>query len=273
MIVYFAGRNTSYSEMLKSVGVNYRLEAFTDLKDEPPSPEFITIIDSGGFAVRTRGIELKVQDYANYLNRYKIPYAFNLDTLSVEESHKNQAFLEENTNTYILPVYHLSEWIRKDYKTLEVMCSKYPFIAIGGVASVTTSRPLQKAFLNFVFSLTRDKVRVHGLGITAQWELELYPFYSVDSTTWMNGAKYGEFAYFDGCKLKKHVSRKITARGKRTIKHAGIMGSLEEMLKASAIAHIKLQTHITAVWEARGVRWELFEDYLKTHEKYKINFL
>jgi hypothetical protein len=49
----------------------------------------------------------------------------------------------------------------------------------------------QNKFWDFVFHKTRDKVRVHGLGVTRMPVLSRYPFYSVDSSTWLDAGMYG----------------------------------------------------------------------------------
>lgn len=50
---------------------------------------------------------------------------------------------------------------------------------------------------------------VHGLGFTKQNELKRYRFDSVDSTTWLNGYRFGELHFFNGKKIER-----ITAAGR-----------------------------------------------------------
>ncbi len=70
------------------------------------------------------------------------------------------------------------------------------------------------------------KCKVHGLGFTPQ-NVKEYGFYSVDSTTWLNGGKFGIVIKFNGEGLKKYAKRDCRAKNYKQInKH-----NLEEYIK------------------------------------------
>ena len=54
--------------------------------------------------------------------------------------------------------------------------------------------PMIKKFLK---DASKEKCKVHGLGFTQTKLLKDYPFYSVDSTTWSAGHRFGELHCFN----------------------------------------------------------------------------
>jgi hypothetical protein len=59
------------------------------------------------------------------------------------------------------------------------------------------------------------KVKVHGLGYTCLKELHNIPFHSVDSTTWLNAGKYGEYQCFTGKSIKKIQASSVGMKTKK----------------------------------------------------------
>lgn len=55
----------------------------------------------------------------------------------------------------------------------------------GGLAGKEDNRDNARRFLNYVFKHTKNKTMVHGLGVTSDVLLKNYPFFTVDSTSWL----------------------------------------------------------------------------------------
>lgn len=245
MNIFFAGSDASpkYNVMLKANGVTNRLESYFALsKTEPSAKDFDRyLLDSGGYSARVRGITISVAEYAAYINKFKIKYAFNLDTNSVPETLANQKYLEENTKAYIIPIYHLSDWLDPKYRSLlERYIEKYPYIGLGGSAGVSINNDMRKKFLDFCFSHTKAKTKVHGLGMTSNWMLERYPYYSVDSTSWQQIARFG------GSKVHSNDMAKVKARKRHYM----------ENLPPEVQYWVNLEESMTRLWKNRGVVWE-----------------
>lgn len=246
--IYFAGTEPkNYRVALKEQGVESILQSYWSLGGGGSNPKAPNnkdfdyyLLDSGGYSARIRGIEIDVKAYADYLNKHKIKYAFNLDTNSVPETLRNQKYLEQNTDTYIIPIYHLSDWLDPQHRGLiEKYAEAYPFIAVGGSAGAGGTAENRKKFLNHTFHYTKDKVKVHGLGMTTEWMLMGYPFYSVDSTSWMETARFGSSKVYD-----KSLA---TVRAKKRHYLERLPDEIQHWLK-------KEQT-ITDLWKRRGVVW------------------
>lgn len=246
MKIYFAGSEPQkYRNELKRVNAECILQSFWALgqgKVPPANKEFdYYMLDSGGYSARIRGVEIDVKDYANYLNKYKIKYAFNLDTNSVPQTLANQKYLEENTKTYIIPIYHVSDWLDPKYRDLiEKYVEKYPFIGLGGSAGASLSVNERRKFLDYSFSYTKDKVKVHGLGMTADWMLERYPFFSADSTSWMAIARFAQ------SRVHSKDMTKVRAKKRHYM----------ENLAPEIQFWINKQEEITKLWAKRGVTWD-----------------
>lgn len=245
MKIHFAGSDDqikAYKQLINE-GARYRLLSYGSLKGKrvgPLWPREQLLMDSGGYVIRTRGEVLHPEEYAAFLLQHRIKYAFNMDTDDVEGSIKNQQKLEKICpSIYFMPVYHMEEYMTKR-EWLEDLVEKYPYISIGGIVGGSWKQKTIKAFYNYVFSTTTDKVCVHGLGITTEKYLRRYPFYSVDSTTWNTGARYGH-VYGLGNNIKYHYYRNVPGHHYRNMKN---------------IKHfLSMQKRVTQIWDKRGVVW------------------
>lgn len=205
------------------------------------------LIDSGGYTARLRGIAIKVDNYAQWLNENGVKVAFNLDTNDLQETLENQKYLEKYTDTYIIPIYHLTDYL-SDRELLDQFMA-YPYIGIsaGGAAVELRQASLRQEFVDYVFDRTRDKVAVHGLGMTSNSMLRRYPFYSVDSTSWLSSSRYGVSAF----------NRKSKLQHSRTKTVHYLTRTSEEL-----ISWQKQEKRMQNLWAARGVSWPTSLDSL-----------
>lgn len=98
-----------------------------------------------------------------------------------------------------LPVYHGDtevEWLEQTY--LKHGCE---YVGLSGVVTGGKNRRtrdyqkldyLDACFRKLCFADGRPKVRVHGFAVTAFGLMDKFPFWSVDSATWMKVAMYGK---------------------------------------------------------------------------------
>jgi len=132
-----------------------------------------------------------LRNYADFIKKYgkQLLAYVNLDIIyNAEESWKNQEFLESQ-GLRPIPVYHFGE----DIKHWKRMVDNYDYIGIGGVAGGVT---LQQ-FVNFAdpafeyLWAKKPDCKVHGFAVTSHQLMTRYPFWSVDSTTWLKHAIFG----------------------------------------------------------------------------------
>tara|TARA_R100000655_G_C2997164_1_gene193818 strand:- start:2207 stop:2947 length:741 start_codon:yes stop_codon:yes gene_type:complete len=242
MKFFFAGTESKiHIDVLRKCGVKNYLTSFFYIKKWGFNTNENVMLDSGGFTARTKGKEIKIKNYIDFINNNNVKLAVNLDTNNVKETLSNQKLLEKETKAYILPVYHLSDYKDLKYRTLiDKYIEKYNFICVGGMAGGANKRNHVEIFLNYVFNKTRDKIKIHGLGLTGDYFLKKYPLFSVDSTSWQQFSRYGNSRFINDEKIKKLYlkNRNYKERDKIEIK-----GTL------------KKEKYYTDLWKKRGIIW------------------
>lgn len=165
-------------------------------------------IDSGAFSAHTKGRELDVDEYIQYLNDRqgmfeviaqvdKIPGEFGkpktLEQLleAPEQSWQNYLYMRERVidKDRLTPIFHQGE----DFKYLKRMLETtfdgehIPYIGISPANDLNTKVKME--WFELVFKIIRDSsnpnVKTHAFGMTSLKVLERYPFYSADSTSWL----------------------------------------------------------------------------------------
>jgi len=150
-------------------------------------------LDSGAYSAWTSNKPLAVEDYIEYIkaNIDHIDIYANLDVIgSAEGTWENQRKMEA-AGLKPLPVYHVNE----EPKYL-AMCMEYDYFAVGGMAK-TSSAVLQYQ-IDEVFSIICPQSndyypthKIHGFGCTKPNLVVGYPWYSVDSSSWVKYGLYG----------------------------------------------------------------------------------
>lgn len=149
-------------------------------------------LDSGAFSAKTQGTEINIQDYISFIkeNEEFIDVYANLDVIgNAKDTYKNQRIMEK-AGLKPIPVFHYGENI----KWLERYLSKnYDYIALGGMVKTTgLTSWLDNIWNNY---LTDEKgfpkCKVHGFGLTNILMMYRYPWYSVDSTSWVVTGRLG----------------------------------------------------------------------------------
>jgi hypothetical protein len=150
-------------------------------------------LDSGGFSAFTKGAVIDVYDYCDFIKRYNhviTHYSVLDDMLCAEKTLENQRIMEEQGLNPI-PCFHYNE----DPKYLEYYIENYDYISLGGMVPVTTKDLipwLDNIFRNYICDKDGyPKVKVHGFGLTAFNLMFRYPWYSVDSSSWLQTARFG----------------------------------------------------------------------------------
>ena len=80
------------------------------------------------------------------------------------------------------------------------MVKNYKYVAIGGIRQ-EIGKKRYKYFKLFLDEAHKHNCRVHGLGFTRTADLESIPFDSVDSTSYLCGARFFKPHRFDGKKI------------------------------------------------------------------------
>ena len=156
-------------------------------------------LDSGAFSAHTLGVEIPIEEYCDYIKR-------NLDILRVEDgvvmasvldgigdplkTWRNQQVMEA-LGAKPLPCFHFGE----DPRYLDWYIERYDYITIGGMVGRSTDtliKWLDRIWdKHLVDGAGNAKIKVHAFGITSVSVMERYPWYSCDSSSWIQSAAFG----------------------------------------------------------------------------------
>jgi len=152
-------------------------------------------LDSGAFSALNKKTEVDMQEYIAFIkaNEQFIEVYANLDVIGdAEATLKNQQIMEA-AGLRPLPVFHSED----DFSYLHHYVKNYDYIALGGMAGKDSTTKKRIEFLDRCFEVICDtpdkkpKCKVHGFGLTENAMLFRYPWYSVDSTTWVLTSSFG----------------------------------------------------------------------------------
>lgn len=138
-----------------------------------------------------------LQEYASFVKRHNIKYYIELDIdriIGYDRVKKMTAALEKAVGWKSIPVFNNLYRNRQD---LDEMLDNYDYIAI----ATFNSRKDKSIFKN-IRGITRyansKGVKVHGLALTGKKITEEIPeFYSIDSSSWQSGLRFGSIPVFD----------------------------------------------------------------------------
>lgn len=156
-------------------------------------------LDSGAFSAHSLGVSIDINAYCDYIIR-------NKDILRIEDgavmasvldgigdplkTWQNQLYMESK-GAKPLPCFHYGE----DPRYLEWYIERYDYITIGGL--VGRAQKDQQVWLDrmwneyMVDGSGNPKLKVHAFGMTAPELMKRYPWYSVDSSSWIQAAAFG----------------------------------------------------------------------------------
>lgn len=150
-------------------------------------------LDSGAFSAYTLGKHIDLSKYCGYIkdNADLIVCASVLDGIGDPQKTWDNQVAMHNEGTAPLPCFHYGE----DPRWLQWYIKHYSYITIGGMVPI--AKPQLRLWLDDIWAkyLTdangMPKVRVHGFGLTTVELMQRYPWYSVDSSTWVQRARTG----------------------------------------------------------------------------------
>ena len=276
--LYFAGSRQGNDEHILS---KKACRLFSYGNDKKDIENYLTnkhrgtlLVDSGAFSVAHSGLTVNIDDYIDYINAHpeiehfieldKIPYAIlnkEIDKDTAEISWNNYLYMIERLDDWekLLPVYHFGEDIKYFRQILEFTYKgkHIPYICIGGRHGVSIDA--QEKYFNTLFTeikhSSNPNVKVHVLGMTVLSTLEKFPFYSADSTSYLQYAIYGSImTEFGGINIsssnyKKNNFTYLSEHEKQLITKKIIdLGYTLEDLKSSYLERIKYNIDFCLNW-------------------------
>jgi hypothetical protein len=168
------------------------------------------------------------------------------------QTYRNQLYMESQ-GAKPLPCFHFGE----DIRYLEYYVANYEYITIGGL--VRKSKVDQQLWLDRIWPVMvdgsgRPKLKVHGFGMTSPSLMARYPWYSCDSSSWIQAASFGSIF---------------------TSEHGPIAVSKDSPSKHEAGRHLTTLTDIErasveAMLERKGFSLERLESIYESRAVYNV---
>lgn len=156
-------------------------------------------LDSGAFSAYSLGVEIDLVAYCDYIHRNQdilvqedgLLMASVLDGIGdAQLTYENQLAMEAR-GLKPLPCFHAGE----DERYLEWYIRKYDYITLGGMVGASTQQLmvwLDRVWSKYLLDGSgQPRIKVHGFGITSIPLMERYPWWSCDSSSWIQSAAFG----------------------------------------------------------------------------------
>lgn len=168
-------------------------------------------LDSGAFTAFTKGAQIGVEEYAEYIKKTQAVWktCSSLDAIGrgdmdsqeqLESARQSYRYFDQLTQlgAKVQPVYH----VREPPRVLEAYIDRgHDYIFIGGMVPETTQWLMQRLDDLWERILTdkdgRARVKIHGFGLTDSQLMFRYPWYSVDSSSWLMTGIFGACMFYD----------------------------------------------------------------------------
>ena len=182
--------------LFKGEGVQRVLVSYASLQgkgdDQIRIPFEDVMLDSGAFSAETKVAKVSIEAYSFWLETNlsqhpEIKTYINLDDLSsFDISIKNLLYME-SLGLLPMPVYHYGE----PEEILDWMCSKYEYVGLGGMAIGTMPNVSLQTFWEQIHQ-KYPNTKFHIFGVGTLTPFFNYQPYSMDSTSWNVGSRFGD---------------------------------------------------------------------------------
>ena len=156
-------------------------------------PYFRIVGDSGAYSARSQGVTISVDDLGAWAAkwRHRLYWVAALDVAGDQaQTRRNWERMNRDHGLQSVPSIHMGDDPRMMDYYVERGCD---FIGLGGLAGGQATMRGQMRWLVSVFRYqqrTHPEVRFHGWGLTGRDSMML-PFWSVDSSSWAAGFRWG----------------------------------------------------------------------------------
>jgi hypothetical protein len=181
-------------------------------------------LDSGAFSAFTQGVQIDLPKYCKFIrdNADIVEVASVLDVVGdAQGTWQNQQAMER-LGVKALPCFHYGE----DERYLEYYAGNYEYITLGGMVPISTPNLflwLDRLWEKYLCDGSgRPRLKVHGFGLTSIPLMKRYPWFSVDSSSWVQISSVGSVLHPDyGVICLSHTSpnRKQEGRHFDTFSH------------------------------------------------------
>lgn len=155
-------------------------------------PNLTIIGDSGAFSAKSQGVKITTKDLAEWAKRWKhkLKWVAALDVIgNPVATYSNWREMVDVHGVQAVPTIHYgthpSELDKYAHKGVDL-------VGLGGLVRVPTAAQMRWLIQVFKYAAKHHPdMQFHGWGCTSKPHFRL-PFYSVDSSSWTSGVRYGQ---------------------------------------------------------------------------------
>lgn len=178
--------------------VSFHYHQKTDLQDiiDAYTGPCEVFADSGAYSAASLGVTISLNEYAAWLKDWAghLTVRATLDVIGDHHATMRNTHKLEDMGFRVLPVFHVGT----PWAELEKLCAEYDYVALGGMVPHAKIPDAVLRWLVRCFQIARDHGTVfHGFGQTKLDVLAKLPFYSVDSSAWSAGMRFGQLYLWD----------------------------------------------------------------------------
>ncbi len=222
-------------------------------------------LDSGAFSAYTLGVQLSVWEYCEYIKKNMdiIRYEDGIMMASVLDgigdpllTYRNQLEMEYY-GVRALPCFHSGE----DERYLEYYIQNYEYITLGGMVGASTKQLmiwLERMWDRYLAPGGKVRCKVHGFGITAIPIMEAFPWYSVDSSSWIQTAAFGNILAPE----LGRVATQLSVSGKSPARH-------DAGQHVTTLSQIEID-HVLQTLERQGFTYERLSTVYESRAAYNL---
>jgi hypothetical protein len=284
--IFFAGAASNENLIYQFGGVN-KILTYADVQLKQNThvekfwvhsgevPDACIFMDSGAFAGYTRGVKIDLEQYCAYIKRHEGLWhaVAGLDVIGDHVATRENCQRMRDLGVEPVETFHKASPISE----LEGILQRCGYLALGGLVSSdpgtegkrgTTGRQFLQRHLDRcwdVIDQVKPRPRVHVFGVTSQWVLMRYPWYSADSAgAILSGAMGGVRTWhrhrrtsgrIESQHWRPHANATADRRGAPK-KGDPRLVSFEQRLEDGVHAQLQLEWDVTEVWRRRGVTWD-----------------
>ena len=269
---YYYLRNKSYKKGLERM--TFLRKHINSIIIDSGAHSFFSELQDEGLSVSVHTKKTKTKETPDeYWEKYKkwlvtyekyFDYFVELDIGEIVSQEKVLKWREEIKKMGLyhkcITVYHPGVVSKKEY-TAMMDESESKYIALEGDRPKRARLP----YGSLLEEAHKKGIRVHGFAMTKKNVMEVYPFYSVDSTSWIAGEQYGAgyISCHNDIKPVKFNDRNQLF-SKRITEHIDVGIVLGDNKKKARyymrylgiMAFRKYEKYITRLWEKRGIKFK-----------------
>ena len=213
MIVYFAGIDKAGGDLDKAIkaGARHFLLTYYYHGDHKPIMRRIrragchAFLDCGAFSAWKKGEEISLEAYTKYIRQAGIGKYMSLDIVGDPEQSLFYFQAMQDNGLFPVPVYHIGDPV----EYLDYYVNSSQLIALGG--TVGKPKGERREFFSSCFERWPAQP-FHGLGLNDIDLINMFPWDSVDATTWIHGRKSGRILTEAGQKTTSLPAEEVLNR-------------------------------------------------------------